>query len=58
MSATGCKMCNRIVLTEHTDEEGNCFYCAPENFDEYGQLLRGKRPRRPHTRYTQDEEKS
>ena len=42
MSDRGCATCNRVILVEHADEDGNCFYCAPESFDETGQPIQRK----------------
>lgn len=30
MTATTCKTCNRVILVEHADEDGNCVLCAPK----------------------------
>ena len=29
-----CKTCRRALLPEHEDKDGNCCFCAPENFKE------------------------
>lgn len=28
-----CKTCKRALLPEHEDKDGNCCFCAPENFE-------------------------
>lgn len=29
-----CKTCKRALHSEHEDKDGNCCFCAPENFKE------------------------
>lgn len=33
-----CKTCKRALHTEHEDKDGNCCFCAPENFNPKGDV--------------------
>ncbi len=38
-----CKTCKRALLPEHEDKDGNCCFCAPDNFEyTFGPGLRVK----------------